>query len=648
MSSNTFITSFFKPKVEDPSSPPQQPQIEKPSSPPPPPPPQSPSPPPPAPPSALRSPSSSPLPPSSTLRSFSSSLSPVRKPRDRNEVIKGSDDEEDDSDDSDADAFPDIFTSLPTSAPAPASTLLATPKAKRIAVGVCSSPLTINTKHRYDIKALLEHAEADRKLNESQQRLAAAMAQGSPTRKDRSSFSARPITGNRDAMEAILPDLDSSEDEAKRGRRLLAVKRTEALEVRPEWYFFEEETQVDDGTSITARANFPEARATGSWSFLAQEKGRREILEDGLPYYIQSKQGDLPDDIFLWVLDEVLHEKSRKLREEYLRLLGVCPAQAARVMDPDLIVQMFRDLGASKHALAPASQQDQGNWLRKKPYSGRDWTPLQTVLRILSKTAEGLSVPSLTQAMVILLRLGIDNIVRDDPGVAQDFQDCLPRIVQAVPREAWNNFCGDVTDSLYSHTHSPALRSLAISSLPFTHPRLNELRRRLALTFLFNEPQRARSRPEETFSIQSVLDLLEHSEHFIIDRHSKEFYNLRAMSEMVAVAVADGCPPQDGTNEAAHRQFNAEVDLLARHVRNMYSQIPDGSAAHSSKWEAKAQLKDFEAMLLRVIRTRAKPVGHIFRSEDEEDQDKKPVNQSSLTEWMLRRKNKAKTEPSTP
>lgn len=120
------------------------------------------------------------------------------------------------------------------------------------------------------------------------------------------------------------------------------------------------------------------------------------------------------------------------------------------------------------------------------------------------------------------------------------------------------------------------------------------------------------------------------------------------MSEMVAVAVADGCPPQDGTNEAAHRQFNAEVDLLARHVRNMYSQIPDGSAAHSSKWEAKAQLKDFEAMLLRVIRTRAKPVGHIFRSEDEEDQDKKPVNQSSLTEWMLRKKNKAKTEPSTP
>lgn len=53
-------------------------------------------------------------------------------------------------------------------------------------------------------------------------------------------------------------------------------------------------------------------------------------------------------------------------------------------------------------------------------------------------------------------------------------------------------------------------------------------------------------------------------------------------------------------------------------------------------------------MLLRVIRTRAKPVGHIFRSEDEEDQDKKPVNQSSLTEWMLRKKNKAKTEPSTP
>ncbi|KAK0668573.1 hypothetical protein QBC41DRAFT_276504 [Cercophora samala] len=642
MSKNASITSFFKPKVKNSSSPPHQPRIETPPAPP-----QSPSPPPPSPPSALRSLSSSPLPPPSALRSFSSSPPPVRQVRDRNDVIQASDDEDDDSDDSDNDEFPDLFTSLPTPAPAPApvSALLVTPRAKRTAVEVCSSPLTINTKHKYDMKALLKHAETDRKLNESQQRLAALIAQGSPTRIDRSAVKARANVSLHDAMADVLSDANDSGDEAKRRRTLLAIQRTEAQEKRPEWYFFDEETQIDDGASITARPVFPEASATASWSFLAPEKGRREFFEDGLPYYIQSKKGDLPDDIFLWVLDQTLHEKSRKLREEYLRLLGVCPEQAERAIDPDLIVQMFQSLEASKDALAPVSEAKQDNWPRDNPYSGRDWTPLQTVLRVLSETAAGLSVPSLTQAMAILLRLGMDNIVRDDPGVAKDFQDCLAHIVQAVPWEAWNNFCGDVTDSLYSFTPSPVLRSRAISSLPSLHPGLIELGRRLALTFLFNEPQRARSRPEDTFSIQSVLDLLEHSEQFAIDKRTTEFVDLRAMSEMLAVAIGDGAPPPRDGNEAAHKQFNQEVDLLASRLKYMWSHI-GGGATESSKWEAKLQLKDFEAMLVGVVRTRAKPTGHIFADPDE---DEKPVvRQSSLADYMIKKKNKAKTEPSTP
>ncbi|KAK0723920.1 hypothetical protein B0T21DRAFT_293946 [Apiosordaria backusii] len=630
MSKNGYITSFFKPQATTSSSL-CQPEPETPVAAPPPP--QSPSPPPPSPPSALRS--------------LSSSPPPIKKVRDRNEVIKGSDDEDDDSDDSDDDEFPDLFTALPTAAPAPVSALLATPRAKRTAVEVYSSPLTINTKHKYDIKALLKHAETDQKVDESEQRLAALMAQASPTRRDKSSFSVRANVSMRDIMADVLSDVDSSGDEAKRRRTLLAVQRNEAGDERKEWYFFEEETQVDDGASITARAVFPEASATGVWSLLAPEKGRRELFEDGLPYYIQNKQGDLPDDIFLWVLNKTLHEKSRKLREEYLRLLGVCPEQAGRVMDPDLITQMFQELGASKDALAPAGQQTKDNWARSNPYSGRDWTPLRTVLRILAETAPGLSVPSLTQAMVILLRLGMDNIVRDDPGVAKDFQDCLPRIVQAVPWEAWNSFCGDVADSLYTHTPSPTLRSLAISALPFLDPGLIELRRRLALVFVFNEPQRARSRPEDTFSIQSVLDHLEHSEQFLIDRHNTDFYDLRALSEMLSVAVGDGIPPQeDARNSEAHKQFNAEVDKLANHLRNMWSQITDNGASDSSKWEAKVQLKDFEAKLLRVVRTRPQPVRNVFRigEAEEEDEEKPVMKQTSLSGWMI----KKKTVPSTP
>lgn len=87
-------------------------------------------------------------------------------------------------------------------------------------------------------------------------------------------------------MEVIFLGLDSSEDEVKRGRRFFVVKRIEVLEVRLEWYFFEEEIQVDDGVFIMVRVNFLEVRVMGLWLFLVQEKGRWEIFEDGLFYYI--------------------------------------------------------------------------------------------------------------------------------------------------------------------------------------------------------------------------------------------------------------------------------------------------------------------------------------------------------------------------
>jgi hypothetical protein len=146
----------------------------------------------------------------------------------------------------------------------------------------------------------------------------------------------------------------------------------------------------------------------------------------------------LPDEIFQWVLNEVAHEKHKKLRDEYLRLLGACPDQIGRLMDEDLVLGLFRDLGASERALGTASQP--GSSEKGAPYPEHNRGRLQAVLRILAETAHALRNKVLTRVMSILLRLGIDNIVREDYAVSTDFQDALLRVVLAVPWRSWNNF----------------------------------------------------------------------------------------------------------------------------------------------------------------------------------------------------------------
>jgi hypothetical protein len=419
MSNHGSITSFFKPLPKSSQSSQSKPPRAEPS----------PTPPPPSPSLPALFQSSSPPAPTSTVR-------------DRNAVIQGSDDEDDDDFDSDDD-FPELFSkplgssALPVQAPRKETSFYATPKAKRRVLEFHSSPLTINTKHKFDIKALLKHAAADDAIEESEQRTAALLAQASP-----SIFGERAANGAHaslhDTMLDVLSDPEGSQGEGTRGRLLRAVKRTEATVGRKEWYFFDRQRQPNS-TAIEVRPAFPKAKATGVWAFLGPEKHRLEVFEDGLPYNVQRQMGNLPDEIFQWVLQVAPHEKSKKLRDEYVRLLGVCPDQIGQLVDENVVLELFQDLGASNRALA-ASSLSSGSSEGGAPYPEHDRIRLQTVLRILAGAAHGLDIQTLTRTAGILLRLGIDNIIRENPAVAAEYQDALLQVVLAVPWKAWNNF----------------------------------------------------------------------------------------------------------------------------------------------------------------------------------------------------------------
>ncbi len=463
MSKNANITSFFKPAPKPSQSPPR-PALRAASSP------------------TSSSASSTPPPPSPTplpaaLFSSSPPVPSSTAVRDRNAVIRGSDDEDDDDFSDSDDEFPDLFANRPgaTLPPQPAprdeTNVFATPRPKRRALEFHSSPLTINTRHKFDIKALLKHAEADNAVEESELRTAALLAQ--PTKAPRGAGAADGAHASlHDIVLDVLSDPEDSQDEAHRDRLLRAVKRTEATAGRRDWYFFDRPNQPNS-TEVPVRSAFPASKATGAWAFLAPEKTRAGFFEDGLPYNVQCRLQNLPDEIFQWVLEVAPNEKSRKLRDEYLRFLSVCTDQVQRLLDENALVELFRGLGATDRALA-ASPQPKGGMTRGVPFPEHDRARLRTVLRILGGTAHALEIGTLTRTLAILLRLGIDNVVREDQEVAIDYQDTLLQAVVAVPPRSWDNFVSPLllnqSPGTRTNTHPSAETSAALSTPTPTKP----------------------------------------------------------------------------------------------------------------------------------------------------------------------------------
>jgi hypothetical protein len=164
--------------------------------------------------------------------------------------------------------------------------------------------------------------------------------------------------------------------------------------------------------------------------------------------------------------------------------------------------------------------------------------------------------------------------------------------------------------------------------------KLIELRRRLALVFVFDDTRRAFSPPEDTFSIRSIIDRLEQADEFIVDRTNTDYVELLALSEMLSVAVGDGSPPAENTSPEAVKQYNAEVDELARKIKFLWSNIHEQGAAYMSRLEVRVQLRDFERKLQHVVRTRPRPKEDIFGLNPTEDDLERPKQQQFMKRFL--------------
>lgn len=594
-----------------------------------------------------------------------------RAPISRDAVIAASDDDFSDSDD---DSLPDVL--MRNNGPAlsrqqrPGATaasssarpgLLETPRAKRTAEAheFHSSPLTIQSKkHKQDMQALLEFNRQDAKTRASAQRFSAMLEHEAETQRgaagpgdpeqdqhwqeDRAAAALKEHI--MEVATAAAKDGGAADEDGVQNK-MRVVRALQRADVRGEgklYYFFE---QDEPDTNVWGR-KFPRAKAKGPWAVLDDVQDRGRHFASGFPYDIQKKLGNLPDEIFLWVLDELCSEKRKALQSEYVKLLSSCGDHTTRLVTPSLLQRVFRQLGATKdveNLMSPVTLREE-SW---QPYPNRDWSCVESILNLVGTLARNLTPAARSTAMQILLRLGMDSLSVENFGLTQRWRQAVDLVARSVPDADWTSFCQEACHSLYQSSPRATARLRAVDLLApaaldgayavALQTRTLDLKRRLASVFFFDDLQRADKRPEDTVNIRAVIDRLEEADEFQINQDT-DYDDFEALLLMLNAALGDASR-QYGRAEKSAVSFDAEVDELAEGLKSMLTRVaPLNRGLHVSRINAKNAMELLRERLLYQVRIKPIPKKNIFGMHEDVEGDVSLPKQRDFMKGFLRKK----------
>ncbi|KAK8024133.1 hypothetical protein PG993_012199 [Apiospora rasikravindrae] len=612
----------------------------------------------------------------------SSPITPQRArtkvPLSRDDVIRGSDDEDSGDSDDSLESLSEIAARQrkPGQAPLP-STM---PKAKRVASGTSRAAPVVQTqpqKHKYDLKALLKHAREDDAADESVRRAEALLKQDHANRKvtEAPKGEDEPHPTN---MREVAKELLHGDEEGSKGDKLVrAMNRTTGDASQLHYYFFEFEAPSRD----VRRTPFPRLAAKKQWSFLADTSTREETFVRGLPTALASKGKELPPELYQWILDEVCLEKNMQLRMQYCNLITLCRENTRRLVDVKRLQHILESIGSRKFP------DENSQWHSSpglgQPYGERNWSPVSTFLKLLERMAPNLAPESMIGAVQILIRMSLDPIISRDIRIRIDHFSTIEALVSALPGtgEQWNSYCNQICLYLHGGVGKTSQRQIAISLLPPSTPRLCELRRRLAAAALFQRPSLSSSYPDDALTRKDILARLDAPDFLVT--HETDYEELQANVKLLNMVMDDGSflrspnasrsstpatpatpsrtPNQilpsaatiaggrltitqprsnGGLIDTSAGDFDQFIDTLTRKLKIIHDTISDNSLV--SRKEVKADIDTVGKRLAHTVRTRPPPktsiiddlIGHTKRDEDAG----KPRQREFMKKWALQKK----------
>ena len=367
-------------------------------------------------------------------------VQPAFVPRSPDRVIAGSDDDDSDSDSS----LEDLSTLLQSKSsehrPKPTTNGYTTltpvaSKAKRKTFDFHSSPLTVQPKYKFDLKSLISHAEKDEATEASSKRVKAMMEpkdgieQSNMMPRDDGVGGAKFVHG--DLLESVVTDKEDG------GMQMVtrALMRTEATLAEKRWYFFDTRSKPTN----PKRQAFPKASIPDNWKKdLVDPQLRYHTFVSGFAENMVAYGRVLPDELFLWMLDEICFESQDVLRTSYCNVLKESSEQVCRLIVPDLISRKLQGLGGSSVAV-DITQKIVPISALIDPYAKRDWTKLQSTVKLFGQFAKSLQQKSRTHIICMLLRMSVDQVVLENIDLLDLVQETIYRLCRSTSGDSWES-----------------------------------------------------------------------------------------------------------------------------------------------------------------------------------------------------------------
>ncbi|KAL1888246.1 hypothetical protein Cpir12675_006242 [Ceratocystis pirilliformis] len=252
-------------------------------------------------------------------------------------------------------------------------------------------------------------------------------------------------------------------------------------------------------------------------------------------------------------------------------------------LTPDTLRDCMRLLGAREEAFADDSPLQRKGQARssKSYYQGLNWGRLVHILQSIAAMTLHMTPECRLCAATILLKLAADADLMASTAVRMAYMATIKAMFENLDETQLNLFAVSIATTLIKNFQSNSIRHGILRAIPIVHLNLADLRRRLAIAFLYDDATLAGRIPYTFFSLEEAGKLLD-SPSLLIHKDT-DYLRLCNTIALLDIAIDDGCiPPIPGSlqydetwGKRLLQDFNSDIDAVVGKLEALARSIND-------------------------------------------------------------------------